>query len=99
MLLYRFKKLTHKAKEVDQLLVSREQKATAAKPKKKARLLSTASNVSQSGRGGDIAPPQATEDDIALSQLYSTRAFADFLRQRPNYSPPSFLAAILYDSK
>ena len=94
----RFKKLTHKAKEVDQLLVSREQRA--ATKKKKARLMSTMSNVSQGGgRSGESAPPQATEDDIALSQLYSTRAFADFLKQRPNYNPPSFLAAILHDAK
>ena len=94
--LNRFKALTHKAKEVDQLLVSREQKAKAKH--RKGRLAST---MSQSGQ----KTLQSTHheagggDDMALNQLYSTRAFAEFLKARPNYNPPAFLAAILYDVK
>ena len=91
----RFKALTHKAKEVDQLLVSREAKAKAKQ--RKSRLAST---MSQSGQK-NLQPThhEAAGDDIALSQLYSTRAFAEFLKARPNYNPPAFLAAILYDVK
>ena len=52
--------------------------------------------ASATGTAGDIVQ---TEDDIALSQLYSTRAFAEFLKRRPNYNPPLFLAGILKEAK
>ena len=37
----------------------------------------------------------AESGDAHLTQLYSTRAFAEFLQKRPNYRPPSFMADIL----
>ena len=47
---------------------------------------------------GDLtkqATSDTSNDDAALAQLYSTKAFAEFLRKRPNYRPPSFMAEIL----
>ena len=41
------------------------------------------------------AAARREEENKRLSQLDSTRAFAEFLRQRKNYTPPDFLKDLL----
>ena len=41
------------------------------------------------------AAARREEENKRLSQLDSTRAFAEFLHQRKNYTPPDFLKDLL----